>query len=277
MLYLINNWNPKQQTITKAWPKRRPAASWLYDSYEGMRTSVFCSRCMCECRVTIGLFSQLVPQRTAATYVQSLLNQNPVINVGTWTSQLQEEKGSTDYHHHPLVSSSVSPVANSQGDGVLHMEELQRRARVWVIVGETHECEVPERVSFLLYEHNDGYDDDDDDDAGSDGDDYRQLGGMKRSNPEQTYTSPVLVTPSLFTPWHTYSTHNITAHHYKRWGGHAPPAPGIMARTCLPCHLCLLIVSLSYRERNWRHCGFLTAQFLRVRVCVRAKTLQTSR
>jgi len=54
------------------------------------------------------------------------------------------------------------------------------------------------------------------------------------------------------------NTRAIQTHHYERWGGHAYPVPAIMACTCLPCHLCLLIVSLSYIERELQRCGFLT-------------------
>lgn len=102
-------------------------------------------------------------------------------------------------------------------------------------------------------------DDDDDDDGDDDTMITESRGGMEPPKPtEETYPSLTLVTWSPITHWHVRYTHTVTAHHRERWGGHAPPAPRVMACTCLPCHLCSLIVSLRYVERNWRRPGFLT-------------------
>lgn len=69
------------------------------------------------------------------------------------------------------------------------------------------------------------------------------------------------------------SRRSITARLRERRGGHAHPAPGIMACTCLACHLCLLIVSLSCTERQRQRCGFLTnCVHMCVSVCVRVNT-----
>lgn len=102
-----------------------------------------------------------------------------------------------------------------------------------------------------------------------------QWGGMKHPKPgEETYPSLILVTWSAITHWHIQCKHSLlhTRTHTPSpsvWemGGHAPPAPPIMACTCLPCHLCSLIVSFSYAERSWRHPGFLTGGVC-VHVCV---------